>query len=91
MMTGAKAQRKVTSVTPAHEIVISIDRERGVRLNQEDVEMERLPERFAGLAKRGAADHIFIRADRDLDFRDVAAVLDIARGAGWERVGLMTQ
>ena len=81
----------VRSVKPAREMVISIDRARGVRLNQEPVEMDRLSERLASLARLGVADHIFIRGDRGLDFRDVVAVLDIARGAGWERVGLMTQ
>jgi hypothetical protein len=27
---------------------------------------------------------------RGLDYRVVAQVIDVARGAGWERIGLMT-
>ena len=37
------------------------------------------------------ADHVFVRGDRNLDFETVARVIDIARGAGWDRIGLMTK
>ena len=76
---------------PAREIVVSIDRGNGIRLNQEPVELAQLHGRLSELFKRGVADHIFVRGDRGLEFREVVQVLDIARGAGWERVGLMTQ
>ena len=76
---------------PAPEIVVSVDRDKGIRLNQEPVEMGLLPGRLSELYKRGVANHIFVRGDKGLDFREVAHVIDMARGAGWERVGLMTQ
>jgi hypothetical protein len=43
------------------------------------------------LFKRGVASHIFVRGDRGLEFQEVVRVIDIARGAGWDHVGLMTQ
>jgi len=76
---------------PAREIVVSIDREHGIRLNRQPVELAMLADRLAELSKLGVANHIFVRGDRSLEFRSVVQVLDIARGAGWERVGLMTQ
>jgi biopolymer transport protein ExbD len=34
---------------------------------------------------------LFVDGARELDFADVASVIDIARGAGVNRVGLMTE
>lgn len=76
---------------PAREIVVSIDRDNAIRLNQQPVELAMLAGRLSELSNLGVANHIFIRGDRGLDFRRVVQVLDIARGAGWDRVGLMTQ
>jgi biopolymer transport protein ExbD len=61
----------------------------GLRLNQESIAAERLPERLAAVL-RGGGD-VFVRGERDLDFGEVARVIDIARGAGAGRVGLMTR
>jgi biopolymer transport protein ExbD len=76
--------------------VVSIDRGHGIRLNQEPVELAQLDGRLSELFKRGVANHIFVRGEcvhggRGLEFREVVQVLDIARGAGWDRVGLMMQ
>jgi len=76
---------------PAREIVVSIDRDNVIRLNQQPVELAMLADRLAELSKLGVADHIFVRGGRGLEFRSVVQVLDIARGAGWDRVGLMTE
>jgi len=43
------------------------------------------------MAPLSVADHIFVRGGRGFEFREVAQVIDVARGAGWDRVGLMTQ
>jgi biopolymer transport protein ExbD len=34
---------------------------------------------------------VFVRGEKDLKFGQIAGVIDIAKGAGVERVGLMTQ
>ena len=76
---------------PAREIVVSIDRDHGIRLNQEPVALTQLHGRLSELLKRGVASPIFVRGDRGLEFQEVVRIIDIARGAGWQRVGLMTQ
>jgi biopolymer transport protein ExbD len=41
---------------------------------------------------RTATDHVvFVRGEKGLEFRAVAEVLDIASGAGLNRVALMTE
>jgi biopolymer transport protein ExbD len=34
---------------------------------------------------------LFVDGSRELEYADVATVIDIARGAGVERIGLMTE
>ena len=76
------------AVTP-QEIVITVAKDGAIEINQQRVELAGLGERLAGL--RGISDHVFIRGDRELDYQAVAQVIDIARGAGWDRIGLMTR
>jgi biopolymer transport protein ExbD len=72
------------------EIVISIAKNGTIEINQQPVQPGTLPGRLAEIYGRHINDHVFVRGDRDLDYQAVAEVIDIARGAGWDRVGLMT-
>jgi biopolymer transport protein TolR len=75
----------------SRDIVISVAKNGAIEINQQPVELAALPERLADLYRRHINDHIFVRGDRALDFQAVAQIIDLARGAGWERVGLMTR
>jgi len=76
------------SVIP-REIVITVAKDGAIEINQQPVELAGLGTRLASL--RGMTNHIFIRGDRELEYQAVAQVIDIARGAGWDRIGLMTR
>jgi biopolymer transport protein ExbD len=76
---------------PSRDIVISVARENVIHLNQDPVDFAALRERLEALYFTAAGAHLFVRGDRDLAFQDVAQVIDIARGAGWQRIGLMTR
>ena len=41
--------------------------------------------------KRYTSQVVFLRAEKDLEFKEVAEVIDIARGAGLNRIALMTR
>jgi biopolymer transport protein TolR len=73
------------------DIVISVAKDGTIEINQQPVELAALPERLAELYRRHINDHVFVRGDRNLDFQAVAQIIDLARGAGWDRVGLMTR
>jgi len=60
-----------------------------VRLNDELVALSDLDQRLLGLFRNAANRVIFVRGEKDLDFGQVAEVIDIARAAGLER--LMTE
>jgi biopolymer transport protein ExbD len=72
-------------------IVIQIDAARHLKINQDDVTEQQLGERLEEIFKTRAERVAFVKADGSLEFRDVARVIDIAKGAQIEKVGLMTK
>ncbi|HMK30088.1 MAG TPA: biopolymer transporter ExbD [Terriglobales bacterium] len=61
-----------------------------LKINQEDVAWENLQGRLSDIYKTRAEKVMFVKADTDLPFADVAQVIDIAHAAGVDKVGLIT-
>jgi len=61
-----------------------------LKINQEDVTWDRLQVRLEEIYKTRAEKVMFVKADTDLPFADVAQVIDIAHSAGVDKVGLIT-
>jgi biopolymer transport protein TolR len=63
----------------------------GLKINQDDVTWENLKGRLADIYKTRAEKVMFIKADTDLPFADVASAIDIAHMADPDiKVGLIT-
>jgi biopolymer transport protein ExbD len=71
-------------------VVIIIDKSRQWKLNNEDTSPERLSDRLIEVFKTRAEKVVFIKGDPDLDYSNIARAIDIAHGAGIDKVGLMT-
>src|SRR5664279_6069555 len=61
-----------------------------LKINQDDVTWENLEGRLNDIFKTRAEKIMFVKADPDLTFNDVAQVIDIAHAAGVDKVGLIT-
>lgn len=61
-----------------------------LKINQDDVTWENLEGRLNDIFKTRAEKVMFVKADTDLPFNDVAQVIDIAHSAGVDKVGLIT-
>jgi biopolymer transport protein ExbD len=61
-----------------------------LKINQDDVTWENLEGRLNDIFKTRAEKVMFVKADPDLTFNDVAQVIDIAHSAGVDKVGLIT-
>lgn len=72
------------------DVVITVCADRTVRLNQEPVDLANLADRLARVFQSNFNHPIFLRAEPGLEFGQIAAVIDIARGAGLTRIALMT-
>ena len=70
-------------------IVIRIEANGQLWINWERITLEDLGPRLAKLYQTRAERAAFVQGDASLEFQDVARVIDIARGAGADRIGLM--
>ncbi len=61
-----------------------------LKINQDDVTWETLDQRLGDIFKTRAEKVMFVKADNDLPFNDVAQVIDIGHAAGVDKVGLIT-
>jgi biopolymer transport protein ExbD len=71
-------------------VVIVIDKDKSVKLNQDSIEWDKLQDRLTEVFKTRAERVVFVRADKDLQFESVATAIDMAKGAGIDKIGLMT-
>ncbi|MFB3825702.1 MAG: ExbD/TolR family protein [Bryobacteraceae bacterium] len=71
-------------------VVIVINKDKSMMINQEATDENRLGPRLEEIFKTRAERVVFVKGDPDLEFRDVARAIDVAHGAGIDKVGLMT-
>src|SRR6185295_17556126 len=71
-------------------VVIVIGRDKSMMINQEPTDENKLGGRLEEIFKTRAERVVFVKGDGDLEFREVAKAIDIAHGAGIDKVGLMT-
>jgi len=71
-------------------VVIQIEKDHSIKINQEIVLPAKLQDRLQEIFKSRAERVAFVKGDKDLDFREVAFAVDCAKGAGIDKIGLMT-
>jgi Biopolymer transport protein len=71
-------------------VVIIINKDRSMMLNTEPTDEQRLGPRLEEIFKTRAERVVFVKGDPDIEFQVVARAIDIAKGAGIDKIGLMT-
>jgi biopolymer transport protein ExbD len=71
-------------------VVITIDAKHNLAVNSEATDEARLGSRLEDIFKTRAERVVFVKGDPSIDFEYVARAIDIAHGAGIDKVGLMT-
>jgi len=71
-------------------VVIQIEKDGSMKINQDPIEESKLLDRLVQIFSTRAERVVFIRGDKDLEFESVAQAIDIAKGAGIDKIGLMT-
>ncbi len=78
-------------VTPTDRtVVVQLMKGGALKINQEDVTLQTLQKRLIDIYKERNEKVMFVKADDDLPFMDVAEIIDIAHAAGVDKVGLIT-
>lgn len=80
---AAHSQAKATET-----INLSMDAQRRIRLEDQEVSLQDLPSRLEALAKADPAVHLAIQADEAISYGEVIELLDDARGAGVKKIAL---
>jgi biopolymer transport protein ExbD len=73
----------------AKTVVVQVSKA-GVKINQEDATWDTLGTRLEEIFKTRAEKVAFVKGDDDIEFGEVARAIDIMRGSGVEKVGLIT-
>ncbi len=80
-----------TSATPQGLIVLTLKKDLSVMINQEEIELNMLQDRLRTIYQARSDKTIFIRADAKLPYSRVIELIDIAKGAGIEVLGIIPE
>ena len=61
-----------------------------MEINGSPIKMDDLMDRLEDIFKTRAQKVVFVKGDKDVEYRYVALAIDAAKGAGLDKVGLMT-
>jgi len=75
----------------AQDLVLRIQEDRSIDINSQPVALAELEQRLKALFAVRPDGVLFVDGASEPDFADVAAVIDIAHGAGVGRIGLLTR
>lgn len=79
-----------SSAADVRTVVVTVNKDKTLMINQEESNYETLGSRLEEIFKTRAERVIFVKGDPDVEFQYVARAIDIAKGAGLDKVGLMT-
>jgi biopolymer transport protein ExbD len=83
--------KKTTDVTPdISQIMLEYTADRRISVNKQDVTMAQLEDRLRVIYDQRKDKTMFVLAAGTLRYKDIVDVIDAARGAGVEKVGIVT-
>ena len=71
-------------------VVIVVDANHKYQINSEDTDEANMGRRLEEIFKTRAERVVFVKGDPSLEYQWIAKAIDIAHGAGIDKVGLMT-
>jgi len=84
--------KKTTDVTPdISQIVVNYTADRKIAINNGDVSINDLESRLRNIFDQRKDKTMFIMGAGSLRYRDIIFVIDAAKGAGVEKVGIVTE
>jgi biopolymer transport protein ExbD len=84
--------KKTTDVTPdISQIVLNYTADKKISVNNQDVTIQQLEERLRNIYDQRKDKTMFIMGASSLRYKDIVDVIDAAKGAGVEKVGIVTE
>jgi len=83
--------KKTTDVTPdISQIVLTFEADKRISVNKQDVTLQELETRLRNIYDQRKDKTMFLIAAGTLRYKDIVDVIDAAKGAGVEKVGIVT-
>ena len=84
--------KKTTDVTPdISQIVLNYTADKKISVNNQDETIQQLEERLRNIYDQRKDKTMFIMGAGSLRYKDIIDVIDAAKGAGVEKVGIVTE
>jgi len=84
--------KKTTDVTPdVSQIVLNYTADKRMSINNQDLQLQELETRLRNIFEQRKDKTMFIMAAGTLRYKDIIDVIDAAKGAGVEKVGIVTE
>ncbi len=71
-------------------VVVEVAKDHSLQINGQPVSEADLQSKLEDIFKTRATKVLFVKGDPDVDYRWVALAIDAAKGAGLDKVGIMT-
>ncbi len=72
-------------------VVVSINSAKQITINRQPTDLQNLGGRLEDIYKTRNERVLFVKGDSTLPFDEVAQIIDIAKGAGIDKIGLITE
>jgi len=76
--------------TQSSSLVLVIESDLTITINREPISKEMLETRLRDLYQTDSKKPLFVKADETVSYKEVLSIIDIAKGAGVEVVGVYT-
>jgi biopolymer transport protein ExbD len=76
---------------PTTAVVLTMESDKTIKINQDPIELNLLENRLRDMYQIRQDKTIFIRADETLPYQEVLRIIDIAKGAGIEVLGVIPE
>ena len=84
--------KKTTDVTPdVSQIVLQMSADRRITVNKQDVTLPELEKKLRDIYEQRKDKKMFLMAAGALRYKDIIDVIDAAKGAGVDQVGIVTE
>ena len=86
----AETKSKTAAASDVNQIVLEYTADRRIAVNKQDVSIVQLETRLRNIYEQRKDKTMFLIASGTLRYREIVAVIDAAKGAGVEKVGIVT-
>jgi biopolymer transport protein TolR len=73
------------------QLVVAIDRQSKTYLNDSQITLAELDTKLRAILRERPDRQVYLRADRDVRYGDVMEVIAAVKGAGVQRLGMVTE